>query len=83
MKLEFFYFNSCPFCQYVMTVLDELNVKVDMLDIYEDQANLARLMGDTGRRMVPCLYIDNEPMFESSDIINWLQSNKERLPHKK
>ncbi|MBT7608205.1 MAG: NrdH-redoxin [Bacteriovoracaceae bacterium] len=80
MKLELFYFNSCPFCQYVLEVLQNLDIKVDMLDIHENQENLTRLMADTRRKTVPCLYIDNQPMFESTDIINWLQANKSKLP---
>ncbi|WP_373454247.1 glutathione S-transferase N-terminal domain-containing protein [Halanaerobium congolense] len=27
------------------------------------------------KRQVPCLFIDGEPLYESSDIINWLKSN--------
>jgi len=78
-KLELFYYDSCPFCQYVLQVIDELNVKVEMKNILEDQTNLQRLMSDTGRRTVPCLYIDNQPMFESQDIMEWLKSNESTL----
>ena len=28
----------------------------------------------TGRRTVPCLYIDDVPFFESADIIEWLEA---------
>lgn len=38
----------------------------------EDKASLDRLVQDTGRRTVPCLYIDNQPMHESNDIVDWL-----------
>ena len=79
MKLELFYFNSCPFCQYVLRVVRELNLKVEMLDISTNQDNLIRLMKDTGRRTVPCLYIDNKPMFESADINAWLKANEANL----
>ena len=29
----------------------------------------------TGRTQVPCLFIDDVPMFESADIIAWLKKN--------
>jgi glutaredoxin 3 len=79
MKLEFFYFEACPFCQLVLEVIQDLDLKVDMLDISVHAEHFQRLVSDTGRRTVPCLYIDNDPMFESGDIINWLQTNRNNI----
>lgn len=28
-----------------------------------------------GKRQVPCLFIDGKPLYESSDIIAWIQKN--------
>lgn len=28
-----------------------------------------------GKRQVPCLFIDGKPLYESSDIIAWVQEN--------
>jgi glutaredoxin 3 len=78
-KLELFYYDSCPFCQYVMSVIEDLNLKIEMKNILRDQSNLKRLVNDTGRRTVPCLYIDNVPMFESQDIMEWLKDNESSL----
>ncbi len=36
-------------------------------------------MDVTGRSTVPCLYIDNKPLFESSDIIDWLDNNQNKI----
>ena len=71
-KLELFYFPQCPFCQIVLRKLNELNIEVTYHNIMEDKASLDRLVQDTGRRTVPCLYIDNQPMHESNDIVDWL-----------
>ncbi|MCO4792426.1 MAG: glutathione S-transferase N-terminal domain-containing protein [Bacteriovoracaceae bacterium] len=78
-KLELFYYDSCPYCQDVLIVLDELKILVEMKNILQDQSSYERLINDTGRRTVPCLYIDNKPMFESLDIIDWLRSNTNSL----
>lgn len=78
-KLELFKFDSCPFCVRVMDHLERLNIKVEMKDIMMDSQSLNRLMQDTGRRTVPCLYIDNQPMFESADIMAWLSENSDKL----
>ena len=79
LKLEFFYYDACPFCQRVKSIISDLNIKLDYCDISTDNASLERLMTDTGRRTVPCLYINNKPMFESADIANWLKDNVEKL----
>lgn len=79
MKLELFYFEGCPFCQYVLKVISNNNIAVTLLDIQQSNQALERLVNDTGRRTVPCLYIDNRPMFESSLIIKWLEENKSKI----
>ena len=79
MHLELFKFDSCPFCQMVMRYIEDNKIKVDYKDIMESSDDLSRLTNDTGRRTVPCLYIDNKPMFESRDIIHWLQENLSQL----
>lgn len=77
--LEYFYFDACPFCQMVNDAIKELGVKVKYNNIQEDKAQLDRLIQDTSRKTVPCLYIDGEPKHESSDIIEWLRSNSDQL----
>ena len=77
--LELFYYDACPFCQIVLRKIEELKIKVTYCDILADQTFLKRLVDDTGRRTVPCLYIDNKPMHESSDIILWLEENVDKL----
>jgi glutaredoxin len=78
-KLELFYYDACPFCQYVLGTIKSLNIKVEYCNIQEEQKHFERLTNDTGRRTVPCLYIDNKPMFESSDIMKWLEDNQDSL----
>lgn len=78
-KLELFYYDGCPFCQYVLSTIEKLNLKVENCNIQKNEECYNRLMEDTGKRTVPCLYIDNKPMFESSDIMQWLETNQENL----
>ncbi len=74
-QLKLYKYNSCPFCQRVMMAIDKLGVKVEYHDIMQNMDDLKFHMEKTGKRTVPCLYIDGEPMFESADIIDWLQEN--------
>lgn len=78
-KLELFYFDACPFCQVVLSAINNFKIKVDLKNIQMDRESFDRLVRDTGRKTVPCLYIDNQPMFESADIIDWLEKNQHQL----
>lgn len=80
--LELYYFDSCPYCQRVLTAIDRLKIKVSYLDIYGNTNNMQKLMQITGRKTVPCLFIDGDPMFESLDIIAWMEKNIDRLEKK-
>ncbi|MBK26443.1 MAG: NrdH-redoxin [Halobacteriovorax sp.] len=81
-KLALYYFESCPFCVMVINLINQLNLDVEFRDIFTNQDHLNKLMSDTGKRTVPCLYIDNKPMFESSDIMAWLEENSSNLSKK-
>lgn len=71
-KLELYYYDECPYCQIVLEALDESGVKAEMKNTRKDPKNREKLMTDTGRGTVPCLYIDGKPMHESRDIARWL-----------
>lgn len=75
MKLELYKYDSCPFCQRVMSTIERLGADVEMHDIRKSEDDLARLLEVGGKRQVPCLFIDGRPLYESSDIIAWLQEN--------
>jgi len=76
-KLELYFYFQCPYCQRVLDRIEQLKIqdKVSLKNILEDKSSLDKLITDTGRRTVPCLYIDGKPMHESSDIMNWLSKN--------
>ncbi|MFA6239009.1 MAG: glutathione S-transferase N-terminal domain-containing protein [Bacteriovorax sp.] len=77
--LELYYFDSCPYCQRVLNVISDLKIKVEYKDIHEDMNEMHKLHYITGRKTVPCLFINGNPMHESEDIIQWLKSNSETL----
>lgn len=78
-KLDYYFYEACPFCARVQQVINELNIAVTPHDIHHDPGAMEKLIVDTGRRTVPCLYINDKPMHESSDIINWLKDNQDQL----
>lgn len=76
MTLELFKFDTCPFCRKVMDYIESTG-RTDILyyDIHKDPAAAERLVETGGKEQVPCLFIDGEPLYESLDIINWLEDH--------
>lgn len=69
-SLELFYKPTCPFCQKVLAWMKDHDVEnVTLYDISTDAEAADRLVKVGGKRQVPCLFIDGEPLYESDDII--------------
>lgn len=77
--LELYYFDSCPYCQKVLNTINELKILVSYKDIHDDINEMHKLFYITGKKTVPCLFINGDPMHESSDIVNWLKANQASL----
>lgn len=71
--LVLYKFDSCPYCQHVLRSLRELDLEVTQRDTRRDPAAQKALRTATGRTQVPCLFIDGTPLFESRDIVAWLE----------
>ena len=50
---------------------------VIFFDIIESEEAAGCLVKVGGKRQVPCLFIDGDPLYESLDIIDWLQKHPE------
>ncbi|MBQ9690779.1 MAG: glutaredoxin [Eggerthellaceae bacterium] len=69
----------CPYCNMVLEWIAQnwpsekpLTVKDTRIDAgAEDE-----LMRVGGKSQVPCLFIDDKPLYESADIIAWLDEHK-------
>lgn len=81
MKLELYYYDQCPFCMRVLRAIQELSLqdKIEFKNTLTVPQNRANHLKRTGRTTVPCLYIDEKPLFESADIIDWLKNNKDNI----
>lgn len=81
MKLELFYAPYCPFCQIVLAKIKFLGLssQITLRDTMQDETAAKWHFQKTGRNTVPCLYIDQKPLFESSDINDWLENNQEEI----
>ncbi|RAP29899.1 glutaredoxin [Candidatus Marinamargulisbacteria bacterium SCGC AG-343-D04] len=74
-SLIFYTMYSCPFCARVVQYLEEHGVELEFRDILETPDYRQELIDLGGKAQVPCLSIDNFPLYESEDIIMWLEDN--------
>lgn len=81
MKLELYYYQQCPFCVRVLNKIHELGLqeKIELKNTLEVPENHKFHIEKTGRSTVPCLYINDSPLFESQDINKWLEDNKDKF----
>lgn len=72
--LELYYYDSCPYCQKVLRAMRSLGVedKVELRNILTSERNANTLVSVGGKRQVPCLFVDGDPMYESDDIVAYL-----------
>lgn len=73
LDLELYKFDSCPYCQHVFRAVRRLAVPVRYRDIWEDEAAARRLVEVGGLDQVPCLLVDGRPLYESADIVAFLE----------
>ncbi len=71
-KLVLYMQPGCPYCQRVLSVVTSINIDVEIKDTNIAE-NRAYLVSRTNRATVPCLFIDDKPMFESKIIMEYLQ----------
>jgi glutaredoxin len=72
--LELFKKDACPYCQRVFKTIARLSVPVRLRDIRREPQAVEVLQKIGGKRQVPCLFVDGKPMYESADIVAFLES---------
>lgn len=72
-ELVLYKFDSCPFCQVVFRAVERLGVPLRYRDIEEDEAAARELVERGGLDQVPCLFVDGRPLYESADIVRYLE----------
>lgn len=58
-----------------LNIEENIILKNTLTDINNKKFHLEK----TGRTTVPCLYINGEALFESSDIVQWLEVNHTKI----
>ena len=71
-KLILFMRKTCPYCQKVTGFIENNNIQIEKRDI-ENAGHKKELIEKGGKSQVPCLFIDDEPLYESDVIIDYLK----------
>ena len=74
-ELELYVMTGWPYCLKVKHFLADNGVTIPERTIPTDSDAEQTLIAVGGKRQVPCLFIDGKPLYESSDIIAWVQEN--------
>ena len=75
-ELELFMKPTCPYCIKVMNFMEDNSIAIPLRDIEADEEAAKTLISVGGKRQVPCLFIDGQPLYESDDIIAWLRAKE-------
>lgn len=68
--------THCPFCRKVENFMKDNDINIKTVNINEDMEQMRELIEKGGKRQVPCLLHDDQYLYESNDIIEFLKANK-------
>lgn len=70
--LELFIMPGCPYCRKVLRFMERNGIELPLHDITTSADDHNRLARIGGKVQVPCLFIDGAPLYESADIVAYL-----------
>jgi glutathione S-transferase len=72
--LTLYYKKNCPYSQKVLQFLQSHPVPMKLKEISTDEKAKYELQRLGGKVQVPCLFIDDTPLYESDAILHWLEN---------
>ncbi|MCB0044608.1 MAG: glutathione S-transferase N-terminal domain-containing protein [Caldilineaceae bacterium] len=67
--------DACPYCIRVMNFMQANQIEIPQRSTDTDPAARADLIEAGGKAQVPALQIDGEILYESGDIIAWMEEH--------
>ena len=74
-QLVLYYMPSCPYCKPVVAKIKRENLPVTLKNVSANSTYRQELIAKGGKAQVPCLLINGRAMYESSDIMEYLDNN--------
>jgi glutaredoxin 3 len=60
--------SSCPFCLRAKQLLDRKKIAYEEIDVTNDTVLRDKMVADSGRRTVPQIFINGQPIGGSDDL---------------
>lgn len=77
-NLELYVLDGCPFCSRVLRYMKAHGIELPIKNVSRDPEAREYLINAGGKLQAPCLFIDGKALYESLDIIDWLEANFEQ-----
>lgn len=78
-NLVLYYNPDCPYSKKVLKFLEKIGKEIPFKNVKNDLKAKEELLHLGGKTQTPCLFIDGKPLYESDDIIDWLDKKKDIL----
>ena len=79
-SIALYYKPSCPHSKRVLAYLKSQNITIPLKDVTRDAQAKEELKIIGGYLIVPCLIVNGKPIYNDSDIIEWLSQNRKTIP---
>ncbi len=73
-SLALYYYEGCPYCQRVLQYLKESQTSIEKRNVNQTPEYRDILIQQGGKAQVPALQINDQILYESLDIIEWLKN---------
>ena len=72
-NIKLYYSDMCPYCTGIVKHIKENNLDIELMNATKDMDLQKEIYLVGGKSQVPMLSIDGQPMYESSDIMRWIE----------
>jgi glutathione S-transferase len=73
LELVLYHKETCPYCVRVRRRARQLGIELDLRSTWKRE-HRERLIELGGKKQVPCLVVNGRPLYESADIIEFLET---------
>jgi glutaredoxin 3 len=78
-QMMLYYSPKCPYSRKVLAYLDNTGIKIPMKNVLAEAGASDELLAKGGHLIVPCLIVNGQPIYNATDIIDWLSAHQEEL----
>jgi glutaredoxin len=78
-SMALYYKPSCPHSQRVLAYMKSHNISIPLKNVAANPQAKKELEILGGHMIVPCLIVDGTPIYDDTDIIDWLKNNSSNL----